>query len=72
MSSQSRGRVALSQSRKQASAGPTRDACFATVATVARNEWPSPPAITELCAPHNRRLMTDDRGFAGSRLPERA
>jgi hypothetical protein len=29
-------------------------------------------AATELCAPHNRRLLTDNRGFAASRLTERA
>ncbi len=29
-------------------------------------------ATTELCAPHNWRLLTDDRGFAAWRLPERA
>jgi hypothetical protein len=34
---------------------------FATVATVAPNEWPCPPSIPELCPRHNRRPPTDDQ-----------
>ena len=38
--------------------------CFATVAVVASTVLPTPPAIADLCAPHNRRLLTD-----GGRAP---
>src|SRR3954453_24122261 len=44
---------------------------YATVSTVASTAWARPPATTELCAPHNRRLLTDDRRLAAPRLPER-
>ena len=36
----------------------------------AKKRGPGPPAIAELWAPYNRRLLTDDRGLAASRLPD--
>ena len=43
---------------------------FATVAIVALDPVAVTPAITELWAPDNRRLLTDDRELAASRLPD--
>ena len=42
---------------------------FATVPIVALTAWLCLSATTELCAPHNRRLPTDDRERAAPRFP---
>ena len=57
---------------KEASAGPSFGDSYATVPIVAPTPVAVTPATTELCAPHNRRLLTDDRGFSvkASRLPD--
>ena len=57
---------------KEAPAGPSFGDSYATVPIVAPTPVAVTPATTELCAPHNRRLLTDDRRLAASRLPERA
>ena len=46
--------------------------CYATVAIVVSTARSWLSASTELGAPHKRRLLTDDRGCAASRLRERA
>jgi hypothetical protein len=67
-STRQRATAKLRAATEDASVAP-RDSSFATVPTVASTALPCPPATTELCALHNRRLLTDDRGFASSRLP---